>query len=69
MTNEQLKDAVRLAAKKKGIDGVMGMTEISPLSYERTRKVWDGVRETKISDYIDVLDILGCKIKFVTKGV
>ena len=68
MTNKQLRDAVRAAAEEKGITGVMGMTDISPLSYERTRKVWDGVRETKISDYIDVLGVLDYKLKFISKG-
>ena len=68
MTNEQLKETVREAASKKGITGVMVMTENSPLSYERTRKVWDGVKEAKISDYIAVMDSLGYKLKFVSKG-
>lgn len=68
MNNEQLKEVVREAASKKGINGVMLLTENSPLSYERTRKVWDGVKEAKIADYIAVMDSLGYKLKFVSKG-
>ncbi len=68
MNNEQLKEVVREAASTKGIKGVMLLTENSPLSYERTRKVWDGVKEAKIADYIAVMDALGYKLKFVSKG-
>lgn len=67
MSNEELRNIVRGAAKKKGITGVMVMTDNSPLSYERTRKVWDGVKEAKISDYIDVMEALGYTLKFVRK--
>jgi len=69
MTNNELKWSVRDAASIKGITGVMEMTANSPLSYERTRKVWDGVKEAKIADYIAVMDALGYKLKFVSKGV
>ena len=69
MDNEQLREVVREAASKKGIKGIMLLTENSPLSYERTRKVWDGVKEAKIADYIAVMDALGYKLKFVSKGV
>jgi len=68
MNNEQLRDIVRKAAKINGITGVMHMTLNSPLSYERTRKVWDGVKEAKIADYIAVMDSLGYKLKFVMEG-
>jgi len=69
MTNKQLSKLVQDAAKEIGIEGVMAMTDISPLSYERTRKVWDGVKEAKIADYIAVMGVLGYKLKFISKGV
>jgi biotin synthase-related radical SAM superfamily protein len=68
MNNKQLSKIVQDAAKEKGIEGVMALTKVSPLSYERTRKVWDGVKEAKISDYIDVMKTLGRELKFVSKG-
>jgi len=69
MTNKQLSKLVQDAAKEIGIEGVMAMTDISPLSYERTRKVWDGVKEAKFADYIAVMGVLGYKLKFISKGV
>lgn len=69
MDNKQLSDLIRGAAKKQGINGVMAMTSISPVSYEKTRKVWDGVTTAKISDYIAVMGVLGYELKFIRKGV
>jgi len=69
MDNLQLSNVVKEAAKKsKGITKIMALTDISPLSYERTRKVWDGVKESKISDYIAVMEVLGYKLKFISEG-
>jgi len=68
MTNKQLSELVQDAAKAKGYKGVMALTQVSPISYERTRKVWNGVKEAKISDYIEVMGFLGHKIKFIKLG-
>ncbi len=68
MTNKQLSKLVQDAAKAKGYHGVMALTKDSPISYERTRKVWNGVKEAKILDYIEVMDFLGYKLKFIIKG-
>ena len=62
--NKALKAIVHKAAKENGITGIMALTEVSPISYERTRKVWDGVTTAKISDYVDVMSALGYEIKF-----
>ena len=68
MNNEQLSKTVQAAAKEKGM-GIMALTDISPISYERTRKVWDGVRTSKINDYVDVMGALGYELKFVKRGL
>ena len=69
MNNEQLSKTVQEATQEKGLKGVMDLTELSPLSYERTRKVWHGVKSAKISDYVDVMGALGYELKFVKRGV
>ena len=68
MTNNELKMIIREAALRQGLKGVMELTAISPLSYERTSKVWQGSKDAKLKDVIDVADVLGLKIKFVIKG-
>ncbi len=68
MTNKQLSKLVQDAAKAKGYQGIMALTVDSPISYERTRKVWNGVKEAKILDYIEIMDFLGYKLKFIIKG-
>jgi len=68
MTNKQLSKLVQDAAQAKGYQGIMALTNVSPISYERTRKVWNGVKEAKISDYIEIMDFLGYKLKFIIKG-
>ena len=68
MTNKQLSKLVQDAAKAKGYHGIMALTNVSPISYERTRKVWNGVKEAKILDYIEIMDFLGYKLKFIIKG-
>ncbi len=60
-----LKQAVQKAAIDNGIEGVMEMTEHCMLSYQRTRRVWEGETSAKISDVIIVLSSLGLKLKIV----
>tara|TARA_R110002096_G_C14048740_1_gene673073 strand:+ start:120 stop:332 length:213 start_codon:yes stop_codon:yes gene_type:complete len=69
MINQQLKNIVQQAAKEKGITGIMALAEVAPISYPRVRRVWDGLTDTKISDYIEVMKVLGYdEIKFVKRG-
>ena len=68
MENAELKEIIRTAAIKKGIDGVMALTKKCDLSYERVSRVYGGSVSAKLSDVAHVADVLGLKIKFVDKG-
>ena len=67
MENAELKMIIRTAAAKRGIDGVMALTEECDLSYERVSRVWGGSVSAKLSDVAHVADVLGLKIKFINK--
>lgn len=66
--NKGLSAVVREAAKANGINGIMALTDISPISYERTRKVWDGVTSAKLSDYASVMGVLGYDLRFIQRS-
>lgn len=68
MNNEKLKKIIRDAAQAKDIGGVMELTTLCDLSYERVRKVWGGDVSTKMVDVVHVADVLGLEIKFVSRG-
>lgn len=68
MTNQELKQIIQQAAVKNNINGVMALTEKCDLSYERVSRVWSGSVNAKLSDVAHVADVLGLKIKFISKG-
>jgi len=59
-----LKSAVRKAAAKNGITGVLQMRDHCGLSYERTRRVWEGITTAKIQDVEAVMKSLGYVVSF-----
>jgi len=65
--SEELATIVQKAAIDNNINGVMAMAEKCGLTYERTRRVWIGSKDSKLKDVDQVLDSLGlvltCKIK------
>ncbi len=67
MQNKELKQIIQTQAIKKDINGVMALTELCDLSYERVSRVWSGSTSAKLSDVAHVADVLGLKIKFVSK--
>ncbi len=68
MENLELRSIIRTAALKKDIAGVMALTEICDLSYERVSRVWSGSVSAKLSDVAHIADKLALKIKFVGKN-
>lgn len=66
MESNELRVIIRNAANEKGIDGVMGLTRLCDLSYERVSRVWTGNTNAKLSDVAHVAFVLGLKIKFVS---
>ena len=62
---KELKEIVRTAAAKQGIDGVMKLTAMCDgLIYERVSKVWHGNTSAKFCDVERVLDVLGLKVRW-----
>ena len=68
MENRELKRIIQDGAEDNGINGVMALTELCDLSYERVSRVWGGSVSAKLSDVAHVADVIGLKIKFVNKG-
>ena len=68
MNNKELRESIRAAALKAGVEGVMELMRMCDISYERVSRVWSGSTSAKISDVAHVADILGFSIKFVKKG-
>ena len=60
----ELMKAVRVAAEANGILGVMKLTERCGLSYERTRRIWNGDTSAKVADVQVVMDSLGYAITY-----
>ena len=51
--------AVREAAEGNGITGVMKLKDRCGLSYERTRRIWNGDPTAKLQDILVVMESLG----------
>ena len=68
MKNRELKRIIQEATEDAGIKGVMALTELCDISYERVSRVYGGSVSAKLSDVAHVADVLGLKIKFVSKG-
>ena len=68
MENKELKKIIQTQAVKLDITGVMQLTDMCELSYERVSKVWRGDTTAKIADVALVAGKLGLKIKFVSEG-
>jgi len=69
MKNRELKRIIQEATEDAGIKGVMALTELCDISYERVSRVYGGSVSAKLSDVAHVADVLGLQIKFVSKGV
>lgn len=59
-----LKNSVKVAAELNGIYGVMKLKDHCGLSYERTRRVWEGEPTTKVQDVMTVMKSLGYAIRY-----
>lgn len=68
MENRELKRIMHEATEDAGIKGVMALTELCDISYERVSRVYGGSVSAKLSDVAHVADVLGLKIKFISKG-
>jgi len=60
----ELINAVRMAAEDRGITGVMAITRHCGLSYERTRRIWEGDTTAKVADVQTVMESLGYAITY-----
>lgn len=60
----ELKKIIRMAAAKKGFNGVMELTKATGLTYARTVKVWNGDKSVKLADLEIVCKTLDIKIKY-----
>lgn len=60
----ELINAVRTAAEHSGITGVMELTRHCGLSYERTRRIWEGDTTAKVADVQKVMECMGFTIKY-----
>ena len=57
-------NAVRMAAEDNGITGVMKLTRHCGMSYERTKRIWNGDTTAKVADVQKVMESLGYKITY-----
>ena len=69
MENRELKRIIQDATEDKGISGVMALTELCDISYERVSRVYGGSVSAKLSDVAHVASVLGLKIKFIDKEI
>ena len=60
----ELKQIVRMAAAKKGINGITELSRICDLSYPRTLKIWRGDKSSKLADLETVLNVLDVKVRY-----
>jgi len=66
MTQDERKKIIRRAAFDLDLS-IMSLTELcTGLSYERVKRVWEGLGTAKISDYDRVLEVLGKKLTVVS---
>lgn len=68
MNNRELKRIMHEATEDASIKGVMELTRLCDISYERVSRVYGGSVSAKLSDVAHVADVLGLKIKFISKG-
>lgn len=68
MENRELKRIIQEKAEDEGIVGVMALVKLCDISYERVSRVWGGSVSAKLSDVAHVANVLGLRIKFVSKG-
>lgn len=68
MKNRELKRIIQEATEDAGINGVMALTKLCDISYERVSRVYGGSVSAKLSDVAHVAHVLGLKIKFVRLG-
>jgi len=59
----KLEIEVKKAADAANISGVMHMSDHCGLSYERTRRVWEGHRNVSLADVRQVLKSIGYDLK------
>jgi len=59
-----LKTAIRKAAAKTNINGVMALTELSNISFHRVLKVWNGDTSAKLNDVMLVCNALNVKLSY-----
>ena len=67
MESRELKRIVQEGAEDAGINGVMALTEMCDIRYERVSRVFNGSVSAKLSDVAHVLDKLGLEIKIIKK--
>ena len=60
----ELINAVRMAAEDSRITGVMALTRHCGLSYESTKRIWNGDTSAKVADVHTVMDSLGYAITY-----
>lgn len=58
-----ISEAVKEAAKTKGINGVLEMVEHCGVPYPRLKRIWNEDNSAKISDVMTVLSSVGLKLK------
>ena len=69
MENRELKlRIIQEATEDAGFNGVMALSRACDISYERVSRVFGGSVSAKLSDVAHVADVIGLKIKFVSKG-
>jgi len=68
MENRELKRIIQEAAEDRGINGIMELTSLCDISYERVSRVFGGSVTAKLCDVAHVASVLGLKIKFVEIG-
>lgn len=59
-----LKQVIRMATAKKGLNGIMELTEASGITYARAIKLWNGDTSGKLADLQKVCKALDIKIKY-----
>jgi N-glycosylase/DNA lyase len=58
-----LKNAVRQAAQKKGLNGIMALTEFVDMDYRKVVRVWNGDKQAKFSHVEEIFKKLGYQLK------